>query len=153
MKKLILSLFLLTLSTTASFSAEPITGTWKTIDDETGEAKSLVRIYEYQGQYYGRVVKLFKDPERTAKGIKGSPKINGLDIIWNMHDAGEKFTGGEILDPKKGKIYTCEIWKDKDGTLIVRGKFGPFGRNQTWQPEPPIKAEPKILTPSIPEEE
>lgn len=152
MKKVILSLFVLVVSAGFSFAAEPISGVWKTIDDETNEPKSLVRIYEYDGQYYGRVIKLFKDPELTAKGIKGSPKIEGLDIIWNMHDSGEKFTGGKILDPKKGKIYTCEIWKNKDGSLTIRGKIGPFGRNQIWLPEnTPTQATP--LVPSIPEED
>ncbi len=171
MKKFILASLCLFLSTAVSFSAEPITGVWKTIDDETGESKSLVRIYEHQGLYYGRVVKLFKNPDTTAKGIKGNPKINGLDIIWNMKDTGEKFTGGKILDPKKGKIYTCEIWKNKEGSLTVRGKIGFFGRNQTWQAEPPstntvaeassgaiaapLPAKPvaEALIPSIPEKE
>jgi len=135
-----------------AFAAEPVTGVWKTIDDETGEAKSLVRIYEFEGKVYGRVIKVFKEPEKKAVGIKGSPKIEGLDIIWDMKDTGEKFTGGRILDPKKGKIYRCEIWKEKDGTLTVRGKIGPFGRSQKWLWEK--EADPKTkLTPSIPEEE
>ena len=135
-----------------AFAAEPVTGIWKTIDDETGEPKSLVRIYEFDGKIYGRVIKLYKDPEKTAVGIKGSPKIDGLDIIWNMEDTGEKFTNGRILDPKKGKIYKCELWKEKDGSLTVRGKIGPFGRSQKWLWEKGADAKTKLI-PSIPEEE
>ena len=113
------------------FAAENITGLWTTIDDETGEEKSVVQIYEYEGKVFGRVVKLFKNVDKTAVGIKGSPKILGLDIIWNLEDKGEKFKGGKILDPAKGKIYSSEAWIEK-GNLILRVKIGPFGRNQTW---------------------
>ena len=42
---------------TTGVMASPV-GTWKTIDDETGKPKSFVQIYEYQGKYYGKIVKL-----------------------------------------------------------------------------------------------
>ena len=107
-----------------------IVGLWTTIDDETNSAKSVVRIYEYQGKYYGRVVELFQNKEATAK-LPDSPKIKGLDIIWGLEQKGNKYKGGEILDPKKGKVYGCEIWREGD-KLIVRGKIAFLGRNQTW---------------------
>lgn len=135
----------------AAGAAEVIDGVWKTIDDETGEPKSLVQIYEYEGKRYGRVIKLFKNPDTLAKGVKGSPKIVGLDVIWDMEDVGEKYKNGKILDPKKGKIYNVEIWRDGEDVLIVRGKIGPFGRNQKW-----IKDDEKELvglTPDVPEED
>lgn len=114
-----------------TLAAENIAGVWKTIDDETGQAKSLVQIYPYQGKMYGRVIELFKNKDKKAVGIQGDPMILGLDVIWNMEDKGERFKNGRILDPQKGKIYACEIWREGD-SLIVRGKIGPFGRNQTW---------------------
>ncbi len=112
-------------------AAQDIAGIWKTIDDETGQAKSLVQIYAYQGKMYGRVVTLFKNQDKKAVGIKGDPKILGLDVIWGLEDEGNRWKGGKILDPQKGKIYGCEIWREGNN-LIVRGKIGPFGRNQTW---------------------
>ena len=74
----------------AALAAEDIAGVWKTVDDETGQAKSLVQIYPYQGKMYGRVIKLFKNQEKTAVGIQGNPKILGLDIIWDMQDKGDR---------------------------------------------------------------
>ena len=115
----------------AALAAEDIAGVWKTVDDETGQAKSLVQIYPYQVKFYGRFIKLFKNKEKTAVGIQGNPKILGLDIIWDMQDKGDKWKSGRILDPTKGKIYACEIWRSGN-QLIVRGKIGPFGRNQIW---------------------
>lgn len=129
MKNLLLVGFALFLSQ-ISMAGESIVGFWTTIDDETKSPKSIVQIYEYQGKYFGRVVDLFKNKEATAK-IKGSPKIKGLDIIWDLKKNNHKYTGGEILDPVKGKVYGCEIYREGE-KLIVRGKIAFLGRNQIW---------------------
>lgn len=131
-----------------ALAAEPITGYWTTVDDETNTQKSVVRVYEYEGKYYARVIELFKNKEATAK-IAGAPKIIGLDIAWNLQKNGDKYTGGEILDPAKGKIYGCEMWRDGDN-LIVRGKIAFLGRNQTWLPNKDYTAIEAII-PQIPE--
>ena len=126
-----------------------ITGFWTTIDDETKTAKSVVQIYEYQGKYFGRVVELLKNKEATAK-IKGNPKIKGMDIIWDLEQKVDKYKGGEILDPTKGTVYGCEIWRDKEN-LIVRGKIAFLGRNQTWLPNKDFKpVDEKQLVPNKP---
>ncbi len=121
------------LTSTCLWAAQDITGFWTTIDDETKQPKSVVHLYAHDGKVYGRVVKLFNNPDATAKNVVGAPRILGLDILWDMQDAGERFKGGEILDPKKGKVYKCEAWRDGDN-LIVRGKIAFLGRNQTWLP-------------------
>ena len=138
MKKFLLTCLFLLFSF-PTFANDSITGFWTTIDDETKTAKSVVQIYEYQGKYFGRVVELFKNKEAVAK-IKGSPKIKNLDIIWDLEKKGAKYKGGEILDPTKGKVYGCEIWREGD-KLIVRGKIAFLGRNQTWLPNTDFKPE------------
>ncbi len=145
--KFLCTLIITLLTTLPVLAAQDIAGIWKTIDDETGEAKSLVQIYPYQGKMYGRVVSLFKNQDKKAVGIKGDPKILGLDVIWDMEDEGERWENGHILDPQKGKIYGCEIWREGNN-LIVRGKIAFLGRNQTWVWE--SKAETENLTPVIP---
>ncbi len=128
--------------------ANGIAGLWTTVDDETKEKKSVVRIYQHEGKYYGRIVELFKNKDAKAK-LPGEPKILGLDIIWNMKEDGAKFKGGKILDPKKGKVYSCEIWRD-GANLIVRGKIAFFGRNQTWLPYKNEKSLIDVATPLVP---
>ena len=49
---------------------------------------------------------------------------------WDSDDS--EYTDGKIMDPKKGSVYSSEIWKDYNDKLRVRGKIGPFGRTQTW---------------------
>lgn len=132
MKKLITTLACLAFSNLA-FAAHPAIGFWKTIDDETGEAKSIVRVYEYDGQVYGRVHRVLTD--RTAKAkIAGAPLIEGLDIIKNLKpSANGKLEGGKVLDPKSGRTYTCQIWLE-NGKLVMRGSLFGIGRKQVWLP-------------------
>lgn len=129
MKKLLCILFLI-FFTHSVYAQNDIVGFWTTVDDETKQPKSVVQIYEYQNHYYGRVVEIFNNKEARAK-IKNNPKIIGLDIIWDLKKDDKGFTGGQILDPQKGKVYGCEVWREGD-TLIVRGKIAFLGRNQTW---------------------
>jgi len=120
-----------------------IVGNWKTIDDETNEEKSIVRIYKAtNGKYYGKVEKLFKNPDGKCVNCKDANKdkpILGMVIITDMEEKGDKLEGGYILDPAKGKKYSAIIAYDKDsGKLKVRGYIGISlaGRNQFW-----VKAE------------
>ena len=129
MKKM-LFLMMLCMSCLAR-AEEDVVGYWNTIDDETNTAKSIVQIYKYQGKVYGRVVELFQNKQAVAK-LPGNPLIKGLDVIWDMEKKKDKYTNGEILDPKKGKVYDCDLWREGD-KLIVRGKIAFLGRNQTWE--------------------
>jgi len=149
MKAKILSVLLAIFMPAIAGAAVPYVGTYKTIDDETGMAKSIVVLYEYQhgkkSNLAGRIVALFdeagglsetlKNPERVADKVTGSPKMVGMDILWRMDwDAEEgRYKGGRILDPKSGKNYASIIWQDAEPILNVRGKIGPIGRTQHWE--------------------
>ena len=119
-------------------------GLWKTIDDDTKKDKSLVRISESGGVYSGKVEKIV-DPDAPKDAVckdcsddrKDKP-ILGMTIIKNMKQSeGDKalFDGGEILDPKNGKIYKSRLKLVEGGAkLDVRGYIGVpmLGRTQTW---------------------
>lgn len=136
MKKLLLTLVF---SLFGVLSFAQIEGKWKTIDDETKQAKSIVEIYKKaDGSYYGKVSQLLikpADPNCTAckDDRKGKP-ILGLEIIRGLKKDGDEFTGGTITDPKTGKTYKCTITRTGD-KLNVRGYVGIslMGRTQTWQ--------------------
>ena len=74
MKKTYFVLFALIAFTMSGFSQiDKIVGKWKTIDDEDGSAKSIVYIYKAtNGKYYGRIEKLFKDPEAKCTKCEGA---------------------------------------------------------------------------------
>lgn len=122
------------------FSAQAqVTGKWKTIDDETGEAKSIVEIYEQDGKIYGKVVEILNPAKKKAtcvncKGADKNKPIEGLVIIRGLEKDGSEYTDGDILDPSKGKLYSCTIKLDGKDKLDVRGYMGIslLGRSQTW---------------------
>ena len=118
--------------------AQNLVGTWKTIDDETKEAKSYVQLYEENGQLKGKVIKLLKsDPNRICTECpgerKGKPILN-MVVVENMQLKDGYYQGGSILDPEKGKWYTCKMWlKDGDpNALVVRGYISFLYRTQYW---------------------
>lgn len=142
MKKIILLLGMISWSVLAQEELN-VVGYWTTIDDETKEPKSIVRVYEYEDKIYGRVVKVLTNPEAKAN-LPGEPTIEGLDIIWDMVADGARYEDGEILDPKKGKVYDCMMWREGEN-LVVRGKIAFLGRNQTWLPNHDLKDDTPLV--------
>ena len=116
-------------------------GQWHTLDEKTGELKSMVVIFEQQGVMKGRVEKVLrKDADPAAKCDKCSDDrknqpVVGLEIIRGAKKASGKnvWEDGEILDPENGKTYALRLTPIENGAkLEVRGSFGPIGRTQTW---------------------
>lgn len=125
------------------FAQNPILGEWITVDDNTGEQKSVVTIYQAEnGKYYGKIVELFESNAATAvctecTGEDHNKPIVGLTIIRDMQLKDNELRGGKVLDPDNGKFYYAKVYL-KDGKLILRGsldKAGLFGRSQTWLPK------------------
>ncbi|MEH6406945.1 MAG: DUF2147 domain-containing protein [Leeuwenhoekiella sp.] len=138
MNKITLSLIALFM-TSATLFAQEVTGKWKTIDDETGKARSIVDIYKQDGKIYGKVVEILNKDKRDATCVdcdgedKGKP-ILGLVIIKGLEKDGDEYTDGKILDPSSGKIYKCYIALEDPNKLKVRGYvgFALLGRTQYW---------------------
>lgn len=135
MKKLLVTL-VLSLFSIMSFAQ--IEGKWKTIDDETKQAKSIVEIYKKGDQYYGKISQLLVKPANPncveCKDDRKNKPILGMEIIKGLKKDGNEFTDGTITDPKTGKTYNCTIKRNGD-KLNVRGYMGVslLGRTQVWQ--------------------
>ncbi len=121
-----------------------IEGKWKTIDDETGQAKSVVQIWKAEdGMYYGKVIKIFNEAKKNdvcskcdSKDPRYMQKVLGMKIIMNMKKTGDnEYTEGTILDPNNGKVYRCKLFRNGH-YLAVRGYIAFLYRTQTWLPAP-----------------
>lgn len=119
-------------------NSDSIVGKWKTIDDNSGKARSVVEIYAIDDKFFGKIVKFFPEPDEDPDPVcdlcpeeRKDQKVIGMEIIRDMvFDDGE-YVDGNILDPDNGKIYRCKLWLE-DGTLQVRGYIAFFFRTQTW---------------------
>lgn len=136
-----LGLLMLSAGWAWSQEASPV-GVWRSIDDKTKKERSIIRITESNGELQGVVEKIFDqpgdDPAHLCKECKGELKdkpIIGMKILWGLKKDGSAWTGGEILDPKNGRVYKAKVTPSVDGkSLDVRGFIGVslIGRTQTW---------------------
>ncbi len=126
-------------SVSALWAASPI-GKWKTIDDETKKEKSIVEIYEVDGKLFGKIVAILTPGkendvcDKCSGEDKGKPVV-GLVIMKGLAKDGDEYKGGTIMDPNKGKVYSCKIAVEDGGAkLKVRGFLGMalLGRTQYW---------------------
>src|SRR5665647_3992775 len=92
-------------------------GSWHTIDDKTGEVKSLVVITESSGMLSGHVDKLLrKDADQKAVCDKCTDDrkdklVLGLEIIRAARKAEGKdvWEDGNIVDPDNGTVYKLKL--------------------------------------------
>jgi len=117
-------------------------GKWKTVDDVTGRATSIVAIWDQDGKLSGRIEQLIPQPGDEPNPLctkchdanKDKP-IKGMTIIWGLTRQGSEWKGGRIMDPDSGTIYRCKLTLiDNGAKLDVRGFIGIslLGRTQTW---------------------
>ncbi|MGY1409722.1 MULTISPECIES: DUF2147 domain-containing protein [unclassified Luteimonas] len=123
-----------------ALAADPAVGRWKTIDDETGQAKSIVEITQgANGTLSGRIVELLNpgkpNPacDKCKDDRKGKP-ITGMEIIRGMKRDGDAYAGGTILKPDEGKVYKSKMELIEGGSkLEVSGCVAFICKSQVWQ--------------------
>ncbi|TDE28550.1 MULTISPECIES: DUF2147 domain-containing protein [Flavobacterium] len=125
--------------TTLCVQGQGVIGKWKTIDDQTGKAKSIVEIYERSGKIYGKIIDIFDVEKKknlcvNCPGDEKNKPVLGLVIIKGLTKDGNEYNAGKILDPTSGKLYKCFLALEGNDKLKVRGYVGValFGRTQTW---------------------
>jgi len=73
-----------------------------------------VRIREVNGQYEGKVERIFPKPARSRIQIARNAKVagvitcDGMTILWGLTKQGEEYQGGEILDPENARSIVPE---------------------------------------------
>jgi len=114
-------------------------GLWAPLDS-TGKPMGLIRIYEEQGLIFGRIEPTGPDDDekrctRCTDERKDHP-FNGLVLMRHLRIQGKEYVGGDILDPRTGYVYGCNLRLIDGGhRLIMRGFLGIslLGHSQTWQ--------------------
>ena len=123
---------------------QDITGTWKNIDDKTGSSKAVLEIrQESNGTFTAKVIKITPRPGYTPKescvncpAPYTNKPILGMDVLTGLkYVEGLNFSGGKIIDPLSGNIYSMKAKLSPNGKrLNLRGYVGisALGRSQTW---------------------
>ncbi|MCH9689789.1 MAG: DUF2147 domain-containing protein [Gammaproteobacteria bacterium] len=121
-----------------AFAKSPV-GHWTTVDDRTGKKRSEVYLSLNHNELSGKILRVYaeKGDTRMCKSCPGefrNKPIKNLVFIWGLKENKDgSWSGGEILDPKSGKIYRARMIQ-KGKKLYVRGYVGLpiLGRTQIW---------------------
>ena len=119
--------------------AQDVFGKWYSIDPDTGENESIIRVYEKDQKVFAQIETILKeeDKDKTCIECTGADKnkpIEGLVIMKGLVKDGDEYNGGKILDPKNGKYYKCYITLEEENKLKLRGYIGFsfIGRTEYW---------------------
>lgn len=115
-------------------------GLWQPLDS-AGRPLGLIRIFESNGLYYGRIEPSSPTDDRQARCTlcsddRRNQPIIGLVLMRHLRLVGGEYIGGDILDPDTGRLYGCSLRLTDGGhELIMRGFLGIslLGRSQTWR--------------------
>jgi hypothetical protein len=138
---LVISFAALTALAHSARADEPTaSGLWEKA--EAGKPVVWVLVFERGGTYQGAIAKRFLKPgddpgavcTKCADDRRNEPLL-GLTFIRGMKRNGLKYEGGDILDPRDGKIYSANMAVNSDGrTLTLRGYVGIsiLGHDEVW---------------------
>jgi uncharacterized protein (DUF2147 family) len=115
-------------------------GLWQPLDS-SGKPLGLIRIFEANGLYYGRIEPSSPSDDRSARctrctGERHDQPIIGLVLMRHLRPENGEYVGGDILDPDTGRVYGCTLRLTDGGhQLVMRGFLGIslLGRSQTWR--------------------
>ena len=136
--KLLFTVVLTMLYLPVAIAQQSPEGTWTMIDDK-GDKRLEVNLRVQDGTLTGTIKSVYPQPGDTGfcskcpGDFKDKP-TQGLQFVWGMREvSADAWGGGQILDPKSGRIYSLKMTMDGN-KLLVRGYFGlaMLGRTQVW---------------------
>jgi len=118
-----------------ALAAEPILGRWV-----TGEKDAVVAIRKCGRALCGTIERFLIPPAggndqrdiNNSDPAKRNRKLIGTAVLTGLTADAEAWRG-QVYDPKTGRTYTSEVRRKGNGTLEVKGCFGPICQTQVWK--------------------
>ena len=143
MKKILIAFLALLLVASflpAGHAADPsIAGVWSLPvlkGKDKGKERFQVEIFEKDGVYYGKIVKLTSLPEnalctKCKKERKDKP-LMGMLMLWNLKKEAGRYVEGKIYDVEAGKEYKCSIAQITPDRLKITASLLFLSESHYW---------------------
>jgi uncharacterized protein (DUF2147 family) len=117
-------------------AATSITGRWFTDNKD-----SIIEIAPCGTALCGRVARIIAptpDGKPAIDSNNPDPKLRnrpilGMTLLSGFRDSGKEWSG-QIYDPRAGRTYRSTMQRQANGTLKVKGCWGPFCRSVIFTP-------------------
>lgn len=125
-------------SLSADDASLAVTGLWLSADK-----RGIIRIYEQDGLFYGRLVWLKEPEDDQGNAIldsenpdpeKRDQPILGLQMVLGLEYSDGEWRNGEIYDPESGNTYSARLRLNGSDRMDLRGyiRLPIFGRTESW---------------------
>ena len=124
----------------AGYAADPsITGVWSLPilkGKDKGKERSHVEIFEKDGVYYGKIVKLTTVSAdalcTTCKKERKDKPLMGMLILWHLKKEAGRYVAGKIYDVEAGKEYKCSIVQSTPDRLKITASLLFLSESHYW---------------------
>ena len=124
----------------AGYAADPsITGVWSLPilkGKDKGKERSHVEIFEKDGVYYGKIVKLTTVSAdalcTTCKKERKDKPLMGMLILWNLKKEAGRYVAGKIYDVEAWKEYKCSIVQSTPDRLKITASLLFLSESHYW---------------------
>jgi len=146
MKKLILLFAVVSLSlfpgTLRAQSADAILGSY--YSSQEGDEYKVRVTKAADGTYMGQIFwvadsrdengNVYLDDKNPDPSLRNTPCDRIVLVTGLTYKASDnKWVGGKIYDPQRGKKFNCTAWFEGPSVLKVRGSLLGFGETVTWK--------------------
>ena len=120
-------------------AADSIVGVWSQPilkGKDKGKERAHVEIFEKDGVYYGKIVKLTTVPAnalctKCKKERKDKP-LMGMLILWDLKKEAVRYVEGKIYDVEEGKEYKCSLAQIAPDRLKVTASLLFLSESHYW---------------------
>lgn len=120
-------------------AADSIVGVWSVPilrGKDKGKERSNVEIFEKDGVYYGKIVKLTTVPANTlctkCKKERKDKPLMGMLILWDLKKEAGRYVEGKIYDVEEGKEYRCSLAQITPDRLKVTASLLFLSESHYW---------------------